>query len=156
MSRGPFLVVGVLAAGLTLSAARGDEARELKPIATARDDSRSARIGSFTLQRAGVVIRGPDDLVALTRKEDAKDPAVRKDLEAELARLLKVEAVDWTKHTVLGVIGDGFESLKVDGKVLTATYVPFKEPLARSIPRTPKTLVLIDRFEGEVKFVPKK
>jgi hypothetical protein len=77
-------------------------------------------------------------------------------MDVELAKLLKVDAVDWRKHIVLGVIGQGFDSLKYDGKVLTATYVPFKEPLTRLIPPTPKVLVLIERFEDEVKFVPKK
>jgi hypothetical protein len=57
---------------------------------------------------------------------------------------------------VLGVIGTDFDSLKSDGKVLTATFIPFNEPLTRAIPRTPKTLVLIERCAGEVKFVPKK
>ena len=57
---------------------------------------------------------------------------------------------------VLGVIGEGFESLTTDGKVLTATFVPFKEPGPRGIPATPKVLVLVARFEGEVTFVRKK
>jgi hypothetical protein len=93
----------------------------------------------------------------LSRKaKSAKDPVVQKEMDVELAKLLKVDAVDWRKHIVLGVIGQGFDSLKYDGKVLTATYIPFKEPLTRLIPPTPKVLVLIERFEGEVKFVPKK
>jgi hypothetical protein len=77
-------------------------------------------------------------------------------MEAELAKLLKVEAVDWNEQTVLGVIGEGFEALRIEGKVLTATFVPFKEPSGRALPRTPKVLVLLERFDGEVKFVKKK
>src|SRR5436190_15432258 len=89
-------------------------------------------VGSFALNRTGVVIRSAEDLVALSRKaESKKDPAVQKEMEAELAKILKVEAIDWRKHVVLGVIAEGFDSLKTDGKILTATYVPYKEPLTR-------------------------
>ena len=77
-------------------------------------------------------------------------------LETELTKLFKVDAIDWNKQIVLGVIGEGFDSLNTDGKVLTATFVPYKEPPGRGVPRTPKFLVLIERFEGEVKFVKKK
>jgi hypothetical protein len=161
MLRGPLLSVALLAvAWLVLSApAHAEDAKELKPIATAKDlYSRSASIGSFQLKREGVVIRSAEELVALTGKaKSAKDPAVQKEMEAELAKLLKVDAIDWNKQIVLGVIGEGFDSLNTDGKVLTATFVPFKEPApARSIPRTPKVLVLIERFGGDVKFVMKK
>jgi hypothetical protein len=137
---------------------RADDPKELKPIATAKDNERRPRIGSFELNTQGVVIRSAEELVALTSKsKSAKDAAVQKEMEAELAKLLKVDAVDWNKQIVLGVIGEEFDSLTTDGKVLTATFVPFKDPApARSVPRTPKVLVLIERFEGEVKFVKKK
>jgi hypothetical protein len=136
---------------------KAPDPKELKPIATARDNERSASIGSFELKTAGVVIRSAEELVALTDKaKSAKDPAVQKEMEAELARLLKVERIDWQKQIVIGVIGEGFESLTRDGKGLTATFVPVKETTLRRVPRTPKTLVLIERIEGDVKFVKKK
>ena len=151
-------VAGLVMTWTILTApARAEDARELKPIASAKDNERSSTIGSFYLRKDGVVIRSAEELVALTGKEKArKDPAVQKAMEAELARLLKVEAIDWNKQIVLGIIGEGFESLKTDGKVLTATFIPFNEPLTRAIPPTPKVLVLIGRFEGEVRFTPKK
>jgi hypothetical protein len=137
--------------------ARAEDTKELKPVATAKDRTLRASIGSFQLQTDGVVIRSAEELVALTTKaKSAKDPVVQKAMETELAKLLKVEAIDWNKQIVLGVIGEEFDSLKSDGKVLTATFVPFKEPGGRAVPPTPKILVLIDRFEGEVKFVKKK
>jgi hypothetical protein len=159
MLRGQQLSVAFLAATWLIlpATALAEDTKELKPIATAKDNSRSARIGSFRLTTDGVVVRSAEDLVALTGKaKSAKDPEVQKEMEAELVKLLKVEAIDWKKQTVLGVIGEGFDSLNTDGKTLTATFVPFKEPPARSIPATPKILVLIDRPEGEVKFVQKK
>jgi hypothetical protein len=137
--------------------ALAEDAKEVKPIATAKDNSRSASIGSFRLKKEGAVIRSAEELVKVTSQaKDAKDPAVQKEMEAELAKLLKVDAIDWKKQMVLGVISEGFDSLSADGKVLTATFVPFKEPLARAIPATPKVLVLIERFEGEVTFAKKK
>jgi hypothetical protein len=158
MSRGPQLCVACLVAAWVILPAttRGEDAKELETIATAKGNSRSASIGSFQLKRDGVVIRSAEELVALTSQaKSAKDPEVQKEMEAELAKLLKVDGIDWSKQTVLGVIG-GFDSLKIDDKVLTATYVPFKEPGGRVVPETPKILVLTERFEGEVKFVPKK
>ena len=151
-----------VAACLILAAtARAQGARELKTIATAKETSRSASIGPFRLKTDGVVIRNAEELVALSgNAKSAKDPMVQKKMEAELAKLLKVDAIDWSKQMVLGVIGDGFVSLKTDGKVLMASYVPFKgretAPLEPSIPGPPKILVLIERFEGEVRFVPIK
>lgn len=136
---------------------RADDARELKTIAAAKDSSRTSSFGPFLLTRTGLVLRSAEELVALTSKaKTAKDPAVQKEMEAELVKLLKVDKIDWSKQIVLAVIGEGFDSLKTDGKVLTASFVPFNEPLTRLIPPTPKVLVLAERFEGEVKFVPKK
>jgi hypothetical protein len=159
VSRGPQLTIAVLVAvWLTLSAtALAEDTKALKPIATAKDNSRSARIGSFQLKTDGVVICSAEELVALTSQaKSAKDPEVQKEMEAELAKFLKVDAIDWNKQIVLGVIGEGFDSLNTDGKILTATFVPFKEPLGRAVPATPKILILIERFEGEVTFVKKK
>jgi hypothetical protein len=159
MSRGlQVAIVFLMGACLIFSAmALAEEPTELKAIAKAKDSSHSASIGSFQLNKEGVVIRSVEELVALTRKaKSAKDPEVQKKMTAELAKLLKVDDIDWSKHVVLGVIGQELDSLKIDGKVLTVTFVPFKEPPARSIPATPKILILIERFEGDVKFVKKQ
>lgn len=152
------LSVAFLLAWLILPvAALADDAKDVKPIAAAKDTSRSARIGSFYLGTDGVAIRSAEELVThSTKAESAKDAAVQKEMEAELAKLLKVDAIDWKKQMVLGVISDDFSSLKLDGKVLTATFMAFKEPGGRAAPLAPKVLVLIERHEGEVKFVKKK
>jgi len=134
----------------------GQDAKELKPIATAKSDSRDGRLEPFEVKRHGVVIRSAEELAGLTSKaKSATDAAVQKEMEAELAKLLKVESIDWKKQMVIAVISERFESLTTDGKTLTATYIPYKEPVALAVPPTPKVMVLIDRFEGEVKFVQK-
>lgn len=146
--------------GLTLAfvpALARDDARDAKIIATATETSRNALIGPFDIKREGVVVRNAEELVALTSKaKSVKDEKVQKEMETELAKLLKVETIDWQKQIVIGFIGEKLESLKIDGKTLQATYIPFNEPSARLIPPTPKILVLTERFAGEVKFVPKK
>jgi hypothetical protein len=150
---------GLIAAWVLLPAMvfAQDPTKELKSIATAKDRERTSNFGPFWVKRPGVIIRSAEDLVGLTNNpKAAKDPMVQKGMEAVLAKLLKVESIDWSKHMVLGVIGESFESLKIDGKVLTAMFVPFNETVTRAIPPTPKVLVLIERFEGEVKFVPTK
>src|SRR5262245_29180468 len=137
----------ILAIALVLLPAmvRGDD-KDVKIIATATDNSASARMGPLYLKREGVVLRNAEDVVALSSKpKSAKDPAVQKQMEADLAKILKVDAIDWSKQMVVGIIGEKLNSLKIDGKVLTATYVPFKEPSGRAIPPTPKVLVLTER-----------
>jgi hypothetical protein len=137
---------------------RAEDTKELKPIATAKEHSFSNRIGSFQLASEGVVIRTAEELVALTDKvKSAKDPVVQKEMETDLAKLFKVETIDWNKHMVLGVLSEQFESLTTDGKVLKAEFVPYKNPnRPRELPQPHKLLVLIERVEGEVKFVKKK
>jgi len=159
MSRCLQLSVAFLAAAwLVLPAtALAADVKELKPIATAKSDSRDGRLGPFEIKRHGVAVRSAEELVMLSSEaKSAKDPKVQKEMEAELAKLLKVDAIDWNKQMVIAVISEQFESLTTDGKTLTATYVPYKEPPSLTVPPTPKVLVLIDRVEGEVKFVEKK
>lgn len=155
MSRYPHLSVAVLATALLLTAtARADDPKDVKPIATIKDISHSARMGPFEIKRHGMAVRNAEELVALTSKaKSATDPKIQKQMEAELAKLLKVEAIDWSKQMVVGVIGREVDSIKTDGKVLTVNYTPYKEPLQLAIPPTPKHLMLIERVEGEVKFV---
>jgi hypothetical protein len=82
-------------------------------------------------------------------------------MEAELAKLLEVDAIDWRKQMVLAVRGEPgtkadrvhFDSLKVEGKVLTVAWkVKQRPPHAGT--GTPIALILVDRFDGEVKFGP--
>jgi hypothetical protein len=157
MSRGLQLCIAcVVAVAILPATTRAQDARHVKPIATAKGDSRDGRLGPFEIKRNGVVVRNAEELVALSSKaKSATDSAVQKEMEVELARLLKVETIDWKKQMVLAVISERFESLTTDGKVLTATYPPYKDPLALAVPPTPKVLVLIERFDGEVKFVQK-
>ena len=148
-----------LVAGLMIlpATARAQDTKDVKAIATAKDSSRNGSFGPFYLKREGAVIRNAEELVASSvRAKFAKDPEVQKAMEAELAKILKVDAIDWSKQMVLGVIGEGFDPVTIDGKVLTATFVPFEERPMRAIPPIPKTLLLVERFEGEVKFVAKK
>jgi hypothetical protein len=133
-----------------------EDTGELKIIASALNRSSEANIGPVRIRGGGVVIRNAEELVISSGKSNAvKDPKVQKDMEAELIKLLKVEAIDWSKQMVLAIFGHGFESLKVEDKILTATFVAHYERPARAILPIPKVLILTERFEGEVKFVPK-
>jgi hypothetical protein len=158
MSRGLRYFAYLIGAWAILPAVvRAEDVKELKSIATAKGMERSSSLGPIHLNRAGIVIRNAEELVARSLKSTSlKDPAVQKEIEADVVKLLKVDAIDWKKQMILAIIGEDFESLKHDGKTLTATFIPFKEPITRAIPATPKVLILVERFEGEVKFVPKK
>jgi hypothetical protein len=165
MSRGLLLRVACLAVACAVLAAplRAEDAPEVKIIASAQDSPREASIGPVRLDNyGGVVIRSAEELVAHSSKPDAaKDPAVRKEVEAELARVLEVDAIDWGKQMVLavrGVPGTGadrvhFDSLKVEGKVLTVAWRVRQRP-PHAGPGTPIAVILVTRFDGEVKFAP--
>jgi hypothetical protein len=139
-----------------------EDARDLKIIASAQDSPRSANIGPVQLEEsASVVIRSPEELVALSSKSaSAKDPAVQKEMEAELARLLEMGEIDWSKQMALAVRGQPgtkadrvrFDSLKVEDNILTVAWKVSPRP-PHAGPGTPIALILVERFEGEVKFV---
>jgi hypothetical protein len=140
-----------------------EEARELQIIASAQDSPRAATIGPVQLKDyGGVVIHSAEELVALSSKaKAAKEPKVQKETEAELAKLLEVDAIDWSKQMVLAVRGEPgtkadrvhFDSLKVEGKVLTVAWKVKQRP-PHAGPGTPIALILVERFDGEVKFGP--
>src|SRR5260370_279202 len=89
------IVYAVLSAPL-----RAEDAQELKIIASAQDSSRAANIGPVQLAEPGsVVIRSAEELVAVSSKaESVKDPAVQKEMVAELAKLLQVDDIDWSNQ----------------------------------------------------------
>jgi sulfatase modifying factor 1 len=111
----------------------------------------------------GVVIRSAQELITYSSKPaSAKDPAVQKAIESELAKRLKVDSIDWSKQMVLAVQGrptNGesgaikFESPKIEGKVLLVfwkqenrvTRLPYRGP--------PTGFALVERFEGKVTFL---
>jgi len=165
MSRCLQLSVACLAAACAILPAPlcAEDARELKIIASAQDSPRAANIGPVQLDDyGGAVIRSAEELVAHSGKPDsAKDPATQKEMTAELAKLLGVDGIDWKKQMVLAVRGQPgtkadrvhFDSLKVQGKVLTVAWkVKQRPPHAGT--GTPIALVLVERFDGEVKFAP--
>src|SRR5262249_19775499 len=124
MSRGLLFLVAGWSAMVPL-ALRAEEPKELKIIASASaTDPYLVRLKN---QDRGVVIRSAEELVAHSGKPDsAKDAAVQKALEAELAKFLNVESIDWKKQMVLAVQGHPsngdsgsikFELPKIEGKV---------------------------------------
>jgi hypothetical protein len=153
----------VVAIAVLPASLRADVAKELKIIASAHDSSAAATIGPVQLNDyGGVVIRSAEALVASSNKaKSAKDAAIQKEIEAELAKLLDVDAIDWSKQMVLAVRGEPgtkadrvhFDSLKIEGKVLTIAWTVKQRP-PHAGPGTPIALILVDRFDGDVKFGP--
>ena len=143
--------------------AHAEEAREVEIIASAQDGSSAARIGPVLLEApGGYVIRSAEQLAARSNKADsAKDPGVQKEIEAELARLLQMDAIDWSKQMVLAVRGEPgtkadtirFDSIKVENGVMTVAWKVRPRP-PHAGPGTPIALILVDRINGEVRFAP--
>ncbi|MCE9560589.1 MAG: hypothetical protein K8U57_00910 [Planctomycetes bacterium] len=136
----PRCFVCLVGAWLVLSTpALADDDKDVKPIATAMTASRDGRFGPFEINRNGVAIRSAEELVALTTKAKlAKETAVQKEMEAELAKLLKVESIDWSKQMVIAAIAEKFDSVKTDGKILRANFFRYKEPITLGLPLAPK------------------
>jgi hypothetical protein len=165
MSRGLPLLTACLAVACAAFQVplRAEDGSEVKIIASAPDSPREANIGPVQLNGyGGLVIRSAEELVAHSSKADsAKDPAVQKEIEAELTKLLDVDAIDWSRQMVLAVRGVPgtkadrvhFDSLKVEDKVLTVAWRVRQRP-PHAGPGTPTALILVPRFDGEVKFTP--
>ena len=153
----------VVACAVLPAALCAEDAREMKIVASAQDSQRAANIGPVQLNDyGGVVIRSAEELVTHSGKPDsAKDVATQKATQAELAKLLDVDAIDWKTHMVLAVRGVPgtkadrvhFDSLKVEGKVLTVAWRVKQRP-PHAGPGTPIAVALVERFDGEVKFAP--
>lgn len=115
---------------------------------------------------SGVAIRSAEELVAHSDKPDsAKDPAVQKAMETQLSKLLRVESIEWSKQMVLAVQGHPtngeagsikFDPPKIEGKVLRIFWKQ-EHRVTRGPHQGPPTgWILMERFEGEVSFVPWK
>jgi formylglycine-generating enzyme len=165
MSRGLlFSAAGLVAVCAAVPLAlRADESKEPKIIASA--STTDPYLVQLKKTDSGVVIRSAEELVAHSTKPDStKDPATQKAMEAELAKFLKVEAIDWSKQMVLAVQGHPtrgehgsikFDVPKIEGKVL---LVHWKQEghVARASYRGPPTgFALVERFEGEVTLLPR-
>src|ERR1017187_1479854 len=158
MIRNLSLSVACLAA-LILATVRAGEANDLKIIASFGESYSPIQLKK---EDSGVVIHSPQELVAHSTKPDAaKDAEVQKKMESEVAKLLKVESIDWTKQMILAVhghsSGDGsgsikFRSLKVKDKILHVTWQQEGRPSLGFV--TPRGMALVERFDGEVKFAP--
>jgi hypothetical protein len=150
-----------LACAIFATHVRAEDARELKIIASAQDSTRAVSIGPVLMEApGGYVIRSAEQLVALSTKADsAKDRGVQKEIEAELARLLRVDAIDWSKQMAVAVRGEPgtkadtirFDSIKVADKVLTVAWKVRPRP-PHAGPGTPIAVILVERFDGEVRF----
>jgi hypothetical protein len=107
-----------------------------------------------------LVIRSAEELVANSGKPlKSKDRAVQKEMSAALAKLFGVDAIDWDKQMVVGIMTGGgrgdagnlaFVSFLRQGKSLTVCYrgPAFPDHTCASN----SGLALMPRCDGEVKF----
>jgi hypothetical protein len=143
---------------LLLSTVHAGEPMDVKIIASFGEPYSPIQVKK---EDTGVVIRSAQELVSYSGKPNsAKDADAQKKLESEVAKLLKVERIDWTKQMILAVHGhrskEGsgaikFRSLKIKDKVLHVTWQQEDRPSLGIA--NPRGLALVQRFDGEVKFV---
>jgi hypothetical protein len=108
-----------------------------------------------------LVIRTAEELVAYSNKPlQSKDREVQQEISSALAKLFKVDAIDWNKQMVVGIMTGGgrgdsgnlaFNSFLLQGKSLTVHYTgpAYPDHNCASL----SGLALIPRCEGQVKFV---
>ena len=105
------------------------------------------------------------ELVALSSKPDsAKDPKAQKEAESALAMRLNVESIDWSKRMILAVKGRPtrgehgsirFDAPKIQGKVLLIPWHQENRITRAPYAGPPMGFALVDRFEGEITFLPR-
>ena len=108
-----------------------------------------------------LIIRSAAELVANSSKPSmSKDREVQQKMSAALAKLFKVDAIDWDKQMVVGIMTGGgrgdagnlaFVSFLSQGKSLTIHYVGPAFPDHNCASNS--GLALIPRVDGEVRFV---
>jgi hypothetical protein len=108
-----------------------------------------------------LVIRSAEELVANSSKSlKSKDREVQQEMTAALAKLFKVDAIEWDKQMVVGIMTGGgrgdagnlaFVSFLRQGKSLNVHYTGPAFPDHNCASNS--GLALIPRFDGEVKFV---
>jgi hypothetical protein len=150
-------IVCLVAAWAILPALGAEDVQDLKP---------GARIvmaqGPLAYKpQLHLVIRSAEELVANSGKPlQSRDREVQQEMSSALARLFRVDAIDWDKQMVVGVMTGGgrgdagnlaFVSFLLRGKSLTVHYTgpAFPDHTCASN----NGLALIPRFDGEVNFV---
>jgi hypothetical protein len=108
-----------------------------------------------------LVIRSAEELVANSSQPlKSKDREAQKEMTSALAKLFKVDAIEWDKQMVVGIMTGGgrgdagklaFVSFLLQGKSLTVHYTGPAFPGHNCASNS--GLALIPRFDGEVKFV---
>lgn len=158
------VAVGWLTVLADVTVADEPAARELKifaKVATESDDSADVGPIHFGQVREQLVFRGPQELVEHSRRfREAEDRDAQRSVEAELAEFLKVGGIDWEEQMVVAVSAGRdsstkdlqFAPLQVSGDVLVVSFSPRR---IRGFKRvTPKAVLLVERFDGEVRFDP--
>lgn len=149
----------VLGAILAVSVS-ADEARDLKVFAKVGFSNSDSTIGPLR-PRPHLVIRSAEELAFNKDPKKGKDPAFQKEVETQLAKLLKVDAIDWNKQMVVAVwypvepqrVGlppVDFVSFKVQGNQLAVSWA-LKGASGGCSP-SPIGVALIERFDGQVLF----
>jgi hypothetical protein len=111
--------------------------------------------------RLHLVIRSAEELVANSSKPlKSKDRDAQQEMSSALAKLFKVDAINWDKQMVVGIMTGGgrgdaghlaFVSFLLQGKSLTVHYTGPAFPAHNCASNS--GLALLPRIDGEVKFV---
>jgi formylglycine-generating enzyme len=143
---------------------RAEEPKEQKIIASA--STTDPVLVRLRKDDSGVVIRSAEELVTHSTKPDAaKDPAVQKATESDLAKRLNVAGIDWSKQMVLAVQGHPgngeygvikFDPPRIEGKILLVHWKQENRVSRPSYRGPPTGFALVERFEGEVNLVPRE
>lgn len=138
---------------------------ERQVIAFAANNATTPSIGPLAFQEKGghLTVRNAEDL--LPGRGCSNTIKQRQVRQEELAKILRVKEINWTRQMVLAIDGGTFTSdeesdalrieivsLQVVDKTLTVAW-RLRRPLAKRVTaQRPKALVLVDRWDGPVEF----
>ncbi len=121
------------------------------------------KIGPLFRSGPQLVFRSAEELAANADPTKAKDSEFQKQIEAQYAKLLRVEAIDWRKQMVVAAGGTVynynrrafFQSFEIQGKQMVVQWRITEESEARrSECHDTRCVALIERFDGPVLFNP--
>jgi hypothetical protein len=155
------LVVSLVLGALSADTAKGGEDRELKILAR----------GVWPVRKdkpVQLVLRSAEELAVAHEidPKDAKDKRMQSAVSEDVAKLLKVKAIDWKKQMIVVVTagtkptaGYSIEvlTLAVKDKTLTVRWKlnsPKPDAVVASVITHPSQMALVERFEGPVQFDP--
>lgn len=160
----PLAVIGSILAITRLRASEAPESEELKvfaKVSTVGDYGTDVGPIRFSEISQQLVLRSAGELRDHAHvDEGSKSPEAAAQVESSLARLLDVESIDWDRQMIIAIRARPSRTtheIEVDRMSIAEGVCTVNWRLARKDSMTfnsPKAVLLVERFDGDVRFKP--